>query len=166
VMMMLVSPLGGRLTSARGPKTTLILGALVMAAGYAVTMGLMGAAWGLMLGLMVTSAGVGFAYGAMPALIMGSVPRSETAAANSFNTLMRSIGVSSGAAVVGAVLGQMTTTMGGHTFVSENGFRVALLIGAGVAVLSALIAIALPSGRKDELDETEQPTHEPVNARA
>ncbi len=97
IMMMFVSPLGGKLTDARGPKFTLVCGVLVIAAGYGLSLALMGSAWGLMLVGMVINSGVGLAYGSMPALIMGSVPLSETAAANGFNTLMRSLGTSVGA---------------------------------------------------------------------
>ncbi|WP_344570958.1 MFS transporter, partial [Streptomyces axinellae] len=140
IMMMLVSPLGGKLTDARGPKFTLISGVLVIAAGYGLSMALMGSAWGIMLTIIVINSGVGLAYGAMPALIMSSVPLSETAAANGFNTLMRSLGTSTGAAVIGVVLAQLTTTTGGHTFTSENGFRTGLLIGCGVALVAAAIA--------------------------
>ncbi|WP_326813462.1 MFS transporter [Streptomyces sp. NBC_01762] len=147
LMMMIVSPLGGKLTDARGPKFTLISGVLVIAAGYGLSLALMGSAWGLMLVTIVTSSGVGLAYGAMPALIMGSVPLSETAAANGFNTLMRSLGTSVGSAVIGVVLAQMTTTMGGYTFASEDGFRTALMIGGGVALLGAVIAAAIPAVR-------------------
>ncbi|MFF1895499.1 MFS transporter [Streptomyces sp. NPDC058206] len=147
LMMMIVSPLGGKLTDARGPKFTLISGVLVIAAGYGLSLALMGSAWGLMLVTIVTSSGVGLAYGAMPALIMGSVPLSETAAANGFNTLMRSLGTSVGSAVIGVVLAQMTTTTGGYTFASEDGFRTALMIGGGVALLGAVIAAAIPAVR-------------------
>ncbi|MFF4235749.1 MFS transporter [Actinomadura geliboluensis] len=148
IVMMLVSPIGGKITNVRGPKFTLVIGILVVAAGYGASLGLMGAAWGLMVGLMIINCGVGLAYGAMPALIMSSVPLSETAAANGFNTLMRSLGTSVGAAVVGVVLAEMTINLGGHELASENGFRVGLLIGAGVALLAALIAATIPSGRR------------------
>ncbi|GAA2122913.1 hypothetical protein GCM10009727_09260 [Actinomadura napierensis] len=161
VMMMLVSPLGGKLTNARGPKFTLISGVLVLAAGYGVSLALMGSAWGIMLALMVINSGVGLAYGAMPALIMGSVPLSETAAANGFNTLMRSLGTSIGAAVMGVVLAQLTTTMGGHTLTSENGFRTGLLIGCGIALLSALVAATIPATRHAA---NSNPTPEPTTA--
>jgi hypothetical protein len=69
---------------------------------------------------------------------------SETAAANGFNTLMRSLGTSIGAAVIGVVLSQMTVTMGGFTFASEDGFRAGLLIGGGVALLAAAVAATIP----------------------
>ncbi|MFE9680478.1 MFS transporter [Streptomyces sp. NPDC006285] len=147
IMMMIVSPLGGKLTDARGPKFTLISGILVIAVGYGLALVLMGSAWGLMLVLMVTSSGVGLAYGAMPALIMSSVPLSETAAANGFNTLMRSLGTSVGAAVVGVVLSQMSVTMGGYSITSEDGFRTALIIGAGVALVAAVVAALIPAAR-------------------
>lgn len=110
----------------------------------------MGSAWGLMVVGMVTSSGVGLAYGAMPALIMGSVPLSETAAANGFNTLMRSLGTSIGAAVVGVVLSQMTVSMGGYDLTSENGFRTGLMVGCGVALVAAVIAAAIPAARRAE----------------
>ncbi|MET9099068.1 MFS transporter [Streptomyces antibioticus] len=147
LMMMLVSPLGGKLTNARGPKFTLICGALVLAAGYFASLALMGSAWGVMLVTIITSSGVGLAYGAMPALIMSSVPLSETAAANAFNTLMRSLGTSIGAAVIGVILAQMTTTMGGYTFASEDGFRTALLVGGALALVSAAVAAVIPAAR-------------------
>ncbi|MGW0568096.1 MFS transporter [Streptomyces tauricus] len=164
IMMMVVSPLGGKLTDARGPKFTLISGILVIAAGYGVSLALMGSAWGLMLVLMITSSGVGLAYGAMPALIMSSVPLSETAAANGFNTLMRSLGTSVGAAVVGVVLSQMTVTMGGFSITSEDGFRTALIVGGAVALVAAVIAAVIPAARPvaadpapaDRLDDPEQ----------
>ena len=149
LMMMFVSPFGGKISTARGPKFTLILGTLVIAAGYGLSMVLMGSAAGLLIVSMVCNSGVGLAYGAMPALILSSVPQSESASANSFNTLMRSLGTSFAAAVIGVVLSQMTTTMGGYTLASENGFRVGLLIGCGVALVAAAAAAFIPAAAVD-----------------
>jgi MFS family permease len=144
-VMMLISPLGARISRARGPKTTLALGAAVVAIGYLAAVVLMGSTWGLLVSVCITNAGVGFAYGAMPALIMGSVPVSETGSANSFNTLMRSIGTSVSAAVIGVVLAHMTTDFGGAALPSESGFRVGLLLGAVVAAVAACVALLIPS---------------------
>ncbi|WP_346433514.1 MFS transporter [Nonomuraea composti] len=147
LMMMAVSSLGARLSAARGPRTTLFAGGLIIALGYGAAFGLMGWAWGLMVAGSIGSVGVGLAYGAMPALIMGAVPRSETASANSFNTLMRSIGTSVSAAVVGVILSQLTVTAGGHVLPSEPGFRTALLVGCGVALAAALVTLTVPKTR-------------------
>jgi MFS family permease len=147
LVMMALAPVGAALSSARGPKVTLILGALIIAAGYGSAMVLMGSAWGLMIVAAICGAGTGFAYGAMPALIMGAVPLSETGAANAFNTLMRSLGTSIAAAVVGAVLAQMSVQVGEYTLPTESGFRTGLLIGCGVALAAAVVASFIPSRR-------------------
>lgn len=150
VMMMLVSPLGAKLSAARGPKVTLVTGALVMAAGYAAAQGLMHHTWGLLIVIVIYSSGVGLAYGAMPALIMSAVPQTETAAANGFNTLMRSVGTSMSSAVIGSVLAQMTVAVNGYTFPTENGFRTVFLIGCGVSVVAALISMVIPTRAVNE----------------
>ncbi|GAA4800529.1 MFS transporter [Streptomyces ziwulingensis] len=153
IMMMIISPLGGKLINSRGPKVALILGAVVIAAGYALALPLMGTAWGLMIAGIVINSGVALAYGAMPALIMSAVPLSETAAANGFNALMRSLGTTIGSAVIGVVLAQMTVTMGGYTLASEDGFRTGLLIGCGVALVSAAVACLIPALRTGAEEE-------------
>ncbi|MGW1882551.1 MFS transporter [Streptomyces sp. NPDC001970] len=144
LMMMALAPLGAKLSDARGPKDTLAVGSLVIAIGYASSLVLLGSTWGLLAVTIICNAGVGLAYGAMPALIMGAVPQNETASANSFNTLMRSIGSSVSAAVIGVILAQMTTGFGGHLLPSENGFRVAMLIGCGVGLAAAVVAFLIP----------------------
>jgi len=147
LMMMAVSPLGARLSAARGPRTTLFAGGMVIALGYGSSMALLGSTWGIVVVTVVINAGVGLAYGAMPALIMAAVPLSETAAANGFNTLMRSIGTTVSAAVIGVVLSQLTVQTGGHVLPSETGFRVGMLTGCAAAFLGALVTLALPRSR-------------------
>ncbi|CCK29269.1 putative membrane protein [Streptomyces davaonensis JCM 4913] len=71
-------------------------------------------------------------------------PASETAAANSLNTLMRSIGTSSASAVAGVVLAQMTTDFCGYALPSEGGFKVVLAVGAGAALLAFAVASFIP----------------------
>jgi MFS family permease len=144
LVMMAMAPLSARITNVRGPKTTLMLGAAVVAAGYALSIVLMSATWQLVLISSIIGAGIGLSYGAMPALVMGAVPRSETAAANSLNTLMRSIGTSISSAVAGVVLAQLTLTFAGVAVPSQNGFRVVMAIGACAALVALGIAAFLP----------------------
>nr|WTB34781.1 MFS transporter [Streptomyces sp. NBC_00830] len=146
LMMMAMSPIGAKLSAAKGPKVTLAVGSLIIAVGYGISLPLIssGSTWSLLAVTIVCNTGVGFAYGAMPALIMGAVPQSETASANSFNTLMRSIGSSVSAAVIGLVLAQLTTDFGGYALPSEDGFRIAMLIGCGVGLAAAVAASLIP----------------------
>ncbi|MGA9582202.1 MAG: MFS transporter [Allosphingosinicella sp.] len=154
LMMLMLSPVGGRLTNSRGPKFTLVLGVAVLACGYGVAILGMGSTWGLLLTGIVINSGVALAYGAMPALIMGAVPRSETAAANGFNALMRSLGTTAGAAIIGVVLSQMTIPLAGVEVPSEAGFRTALVIGAGVSLVATVIASCIPASRVEKTDQT------------
>ncbi|MFI6253834.1 MFS transporter [Streptomyces sp. NPDC051016] len=147
LVMMAFAPVSAAITKARGPKITLMIGAVIVAAGYGLNIVLMSEVWHLILVSCVIGAGVGFAYGAMPALIMGAVPASETAAANSLNTLMRSIGTSVASAVAGVILAQMTISLGTATLPSENAFKVVMAIGAGAAVLAFVLASFLPGRR-------------------
>ncbi|MFI6740593.1 MFS transporter [Nonomuraea sp. NPDC050451] len=147
LVMMAISPVAARLSGARGPKTSLLLGTLVIASGYLMALALMGHAWGVLIFSSVVSAGIGFAYAAMPSIIMSAVPRTETAAANGLNSLMRSIGTSCASAVLGAVLANLTVTFGSVTLPSEAGFRAGFLIGGGVALVAALIVLTIPGRR-------------------
>ncbi|MFJ6662030.1 MFS transporter [Streptomyces sp. NPDC091377] len=147
LVMMAVAPLSATVSRTKGPRTTLMIGALIVAAGYGLNIALMSEVWHFVLVSCVIGAGIGFTYGSMPALIMGAVPPSETAAANSFNTLMRSIGTSTASAVAGVVLAQMTTPFGSVVLPSENGFRTVLVLGAGAALLAFAVAAFIPRQR-------------------
>lgn len=144
VIQMLLAPVGGAIMNARGPKVAMLVGLVIIAVGYGSMQVVLASAVGLMIGHMVIKAGIGIAYGAMPALIMSSVSPAETGSANSFNTLMRQIGSSTGSAVVGAVLAGVAVTVGGELFLTEQGFRITYVIGLGVALLALAIAAFIP----------------------
>ncbi|MEU2083855.1 MFS transporter [Streptomyces albus] len=156
LVMMAVAPLSARISRTRGPKVTLMTGAVVVAAGYGLGIVLMSALWQLVLVSAIVGAGIGLAYGSMPALIMAAVPPSETAAANSFNTLMRSIGTSVSSAVAGVVLAQLTMRLGPVTVPAQSGFRLVMAIGAGAALAALAVACFLP-GRRAPAPSAAQP---------
>ncbi|GAA3229450.1 MFS transporter [Streptomyces thermocoprophilus] len=147
LVMMATAPVSAAVSRARGPKTTLMIGALIVAAGYGLNIALMDAVWHFVLVSCVIGAGIGFTYGSMPALIMGAVEPHETAAANSLNTLMRSIGTSTASAIAGVILAQMTIKFGPVTLPSKDGFRAVLAVGAGAALLACAVAAFIPRHR-------------------
>ncbi len=148
VSMMLVSPLSARISAARGPKTSLILGLAVIGGAYVAAQGLMNAVWQVALITTMVGAGIGLAYSALPTLIMGAVEVSETGAANGLNTLMRSIGTSVSSAVLGTVLARNTVSFGGTDVPNMTGFRISFLIATGTVALGVLLAAFLPSARR------------------
>ncbi|MGW5648613.1 MFS transporter [Saccharopolyspora sp. NPDC003752] len=148
LIMMAMAPVSARISRTRGPKVTLMAGALVVAIGYGLSQVMMSGIWQLVIVSSIVGVGVGLAYAAMPALIMAAVPVSETAAANSLNTLMRSIGTSLSSSVAGVVLAHLTIDLGGAAVPSLDGFRVVLTIGAVAALVALVIAAFLPGSAR------------------
>ncbi|MEU4049888.1 MFS transporter [Streptomyces olivaceus] len=142
--MMFTAPVYARLSARYGPRTTLIMGLLIIGIGYAGGLGLMSAAWQTVVTSVLIGAGIGLAYSSLPALIIGAVPASETGAANGLNTLMRSIGTSVSSAVIGMVLANTANDVGGVALPTMQGFRVSFLIATGAVVIGLALAFFLP----------------------
>ncbi|NUU24824.1 MAG: MFS transporter [Streptomycetaceae bacterium] len=145
LVMMLVSPLSAKLSAAKGPKVSLLVGTSVTAFGYLVAQVMLDAVWKVVVATSVASVGVALAYSAMPALIMQAVPARQTGAATGLNTLMRSIGTSTSAAVVSMILANMTTQMGPRAVPSLDGFKTGLWVGCGAAVAGTLVTLLIPA---------------------
>jgi MFS family permease len=145
--MMFTAPVYARLSARYGPRTTLIIGLLIIAIGYGGGLGLMSAAWQTIVTSVLLGAGIGLAYSSLPALIVGAVPASETGAANGLNTLMRSIGTSVSSAVIGMVLANTANDVGGVAVPTMHGFRVSFLIATGAVAVGLVLAFFLPRRR-------------------
>ena len=147
LMMYLFSDVGARISAARGPRTSLATGIAVLGLSYVSMAFLREEWWQVCFASVLLGIGIGIAYAAMPALIMGAVPITETAAANGLNALMRSVGTSLSAAVVGTVLAHETMDVGGAVLPSDHGFEIAILISLGASLLALLLALAIPKQR-------------------
>ncbi|MFD3892015.1 MFS transporter [Streptomyces cellulosae] len=161
--MMFTAPVYARLSSRYGPKTTLIIGLLVIAAGYGGGLGLMSAAWQTVVTSVVLGAGIGLAYSSLPALIVGAVPASETGAANGLNTLMRSIGTSVSSAVIGMVLANTANVVGGAAVPTLHGFRVSFGIATAAVVVGLVLALFLPGRRPSVRPQLRASSEEEAN---
>ena len=163
--MMATSPIAGRVIAARGPRFTLILGAVIIAVGYLGGTQLLGSPAGILVFGVVCSTGVGFAFAALPTLINSAVPVSETAAANGINSLARSLGTSTSSAVTSAVLAQMTVVVAGHAFPTLTAFRTAMVIAGCAALLAAVIAMTIPTSVPAPAPSTVEPVLAPIPTR-
>ncbi|TFD87016.1 MFS transporter [Cryobacterium lactosi] len=142
--MMAMAPVAGRIQRVHGPKPLLIAGAVVIAISYGGALLFHATLWQILIVNTLVGVGIGLGYAAMPALIMQAVPASETGAANGLNALMRSLGTSVAAAVIGAVLAQSAMTGGSDTGPTESGFMLALALGLAAAVVCIVIAAFIP----------------------
>ncbi|EOM77469.1 MFS transporter [Rhodococcus rhodnii] len=144
LVMFAFSPVSAACTRRFGPRATLGLGAVVLGIGYAVMFAMNLGVAAILVSTMVIGAGIGIAFGAMPALIMAAVPVSETAAAMGLNSLMRSIGTSTSAAVISAILAGMTMDAAGGQLPSSAAFAVAIGVSIAAAVVTLLLVACIP----------------------
>jgi MFS family permease len=150
VVMMVLSPFSGRLARTIGPKLLLVLGAISLILAYGFTLLFSSEVWQLVVANFLIGAGIGFGYAAMPMLIMRSVPQSETGASNGLNALFRSLGTSTAAAVVGAVLATYTIDAGGMPVPSPVAFQLSFVLGGAAAVVALAVALFIPRHRAAE----------------
>jgi predicted MFS family arabinose efflux permease len=145
--MTIFSPVSARVSRRRGARTTLVLGTVVLAVGNVAMATLPGSIPLVMAASTVTAIGAALAYSALPLLIMDAVPTSETAAANSLNTLMRMLGTSSCSAVVAAVTTGLTSVVDGRLLPSGAAYTVVFLAAAAAALGGAAIAAFTPRAK-------------------
>jgi MFS family permease len=151
VAMMIFSQVSARLSQRFGARTTLVLGTVVLAVGNVLLAVLPGSVPLVIAAGTTAAVGAALAYSALPLLIMDSVPRSETATANSLNTLMRMLGTSSCSAVVAAVATGFTQVVGGQVVPSGTAYTVVYLAAAVAALAGAAIAALTPRAAAPEV---------------
>lgn len=143
--MAVFSPVSARLSARFGARTTLIAGTVVLAAGNLWVATLPGSLAVIMAATGLTAVGAALAYSALPLLIMDAVPLTDTAAANSLNTLMRMLGTSSCSAVVAAVASGLTAPVAGVELPTGTAYTAVFLTAAAAATAAAVIAARTPS---------------------
>jgi MFS family permease len=150
LVMMLLSPIAGRIAQRTGPKLLLLLGAISLIVAYGFTLLFSSEVWHLVVANILIGAGIGFGYASMPMLIMRSVPQSETGASNGLNALFRSLGTSTAAAVIGAVLAGYAIDFEGVPVPTSQGFTISLILGGAAAIVALGIGLFIPSRRAPE----------------
>ncbi|TDW15824.1 MFS transporter [Kribbella kalugense] len=149
VAMVLLSPVSARISNARGPRFTLAIASVLMAAGYVVRLFTSSNVAGIVVGATVVSAGTAVAYSALPALIMHAVPVTETAAANGLNTLMRTIGQAICSTIVATVLAGVTISRAGQTAPALSAYLIVFVIAGIAAVAAAGLVLLIPARRRE-----------------
>ena len=148
LIMLMCSPVSGRLIDHFGPRATLLAGSAVIGVGYAVVLAVPMSIWQITAANLVVSTGIGISYAAMPSLIMAAVPVEETAAANGLNSLMRAIGTSTSSAITAAVLAGMTVTVGVLEVPTLGAFRAAAAISLAASVIAIALILCVPRRAK------------------
>jgi MFS family permease len=88
----------------------------------------------------IVGVGLGFTFAAMPGLIVGSVPMSETSSAMSFYQVTRYVGFSIGSGLAVTLL----RAFDGGGAPTASAYSSTLLVGAGLCVVAAAVAWLVP----------------------
>ena len=147
--MLFFGPLSGALGGRFGSKLPLTIGGLLSGLGLGLMSILHGSEGSVLVFNLVLSAGIGFAFAAMPNLIVEAVSSARTGEATGFNALLRSVGSSLGSQVTAAVLAG--SAVAGSAVPTDGGFTKAFAIGGVVAVIAGLVAMFIP--RRVPLEE-------------
>ncbi|MCY0905026.1 MFS transporter [Arthrobacter sp. H14-L1] len=142
--MVALAPISAVITKRFGAKTTLIVGALVLAVSYVARVFLNSEIWMIVVGAMAVSMGTAIAYAAMPTLIMRSVPITETASANGLNSLLRAVGTSTASAAVAAILTSVVMDHNGVSLPTLDAFQFIFWLAAVAALLSVGVTAFIP----------------------
>ncbi|MGI5128547.1 MFS transporter [Pseudonocardia sp. CA-107938] len=154
--MTIFSPVSARLSRARGARTTVLLGLVLLFAGNAAQAALPHSLPLVMGATTVTATGAALAYSAIPLIIMDAVPPGETASANSLNALMRMLGTSSCSAVVAALSAALVTRVDGHVLPSAGAYTAIFAAAAGAAVVAALVVRVAVGKRSADVEVLEE----------
>ncbi len=137
----LASRLGARLAPRLGPGRVLAIGALVAAADLTFLAFARSELWMIFAATAVAGVGIGLTFATMPALIVRSVPPSETGSAASLNQVLIVVGGATGSAASIALLGAFTVP--GQALPPDHGYTVAFLAAAAVCVVAAALSLLL-----------------------
>jgi MFS family permease len=125
-----------------GRRSVIPFGAMLFAASIVFFAVEHGHLWEAFVSTGLAGIGIGFTFAAMPGYIVRTVSASETGSAMGFYQVLRSIGLAIGSAVSAVVLAAYTTS--GSLLPTVGGFRMALLIGAMLCGITAVMSWILP----------------------
>jgi EmrB/QacA subfamily drug resistance transporter len=143
IAMLALGPLSGIVGSRVGNKVPLAIGAFLTAAGLALLAVTHESQAEVVLFSLVMSSGIGFAFAAMPNLIIEAVPPAQTGEATGFNALVRSVGSSLGSQVAATIIAASAVA----GIPTDAGFTDAFAISAIIAACAGVAACLIPSAR-------------------
>jgi MFS family permease len=147
---LLLTSSAARITHNKGPRFSMFLGALIMAAGYGAMILAHDQLWQVIVSSIVTSAGVSICFVAAPSLLLRHVSGHVMGQASGLNNLARSLGTTISSAVTAAVLTGMRTGQGPGSSPSEEAFLVAFSVSGGAAVTICIFVALIGKGEARE----------------
>jgi MFS family permease len=141
VMMLLISPLAGRMANRVGSRVPLILGCFATFLAFVFLAIAHDDPWEFYVASAILGVGIGLAFASLANLIVEAVRPDQTGVATGMNTVMRSLGGSIGSQIGASII---AGTVVGQALPTEHGFTIAFVVAAGACGLATLASIAAP----------------------
>ena len=144
ILMTAVSPTMGGLAAKMGPRIPLTIGPLIVAGGMMLSSLISTDSnyWtGAFPTILVMALGMTIAVAPLTSSVLGSVEEQHVAMASGFNSAVARTGGLIATALLGSVLASKGTAL-------FAGFHAAMFVSAGVAAISALVALTMLGGVK------------------
>ncbi|MGI5200248.1 MFS transporter [Spirillospora sp. CA-108201] len=129
-----------------GAGATVGIGALIMAVSYGGRVYLSDGLLQIVAGSVAVSLGTVLTFAALPIVLMGTVPATQTAAANGLNHLLRTVGSVTASAVTASAISGMVKEAGAGAMLPSYGAH-ALMFWLAAGASLASVAVLAPSGR-------------------
>jgi EmrB/QacA subfamily drug resistance transporter len=141
VLMLISSPIAGRMAGRVGSRVPLILGAGFSAAAFALLAVAHSAPWEVYLAAAILGVGIGLAFASMANLIVEAVSSQMTGVATGMNTIARTIGGALGTTIAASIVDASLTSSG---LPRETGFTIAFALCAAALVVGVLASLIVP----------------------
>ncbi len=133
--------LTARLMGRFGSRAVIVAGAVISAVSYAAIALLHATTTQLLIGITAQGLGTGLVISSSAAVVIASVPASQTGVASGMNANIRTIGGSIGSAVMAGIV---TAHLGADGFPLERGYTVGFLVLAAGLVIASVAALRIP----------------------
>lgn len=141
MMMLIASPLAGRLANRVGARVPLIAGSLATCLAFTFLAFTHDQRWEVYVGAAILGVGIGLAFASLANLIVEAVRPEQTGVATGMNTVMRTLGGSVGSQIGASVI---AATVVGPALPTEDGFTMAFIVAASACALAAIASLAVP----------------------
>ena len=146
MLIVVVAPIAGKLSDRVGSRWLMATGMVLLTGSLLIFSRLDATAsfWNLLPALLLGGFGMALAMTPTTAAVMGSVPVDKAGVGSAVLNSMRQVGGALGVAVMGAIIASYVhVSFGNPRVVSQfvNGFQHALLVGSGITLAAAVIAV-------------------------
>jgi EmrB/QacA subfamily drug resistance transporter len=150
LMILVVSPLEGRIDKRVGSKVALVLGSLFALASLLLLAAAHRHRVDIYVAMTLLGVGIGFAFASMANLTVEAVDPSDTGMATGINTITRT----AGGAIGGSVFASILSSHLARGAPSGHGFTVSFVVGAIAVGVGAVAALATPGRRQGAREHT------------